>query len=181
MSKLLCNVLKIAGGANAPNTPTLVARMLQPILHGVSWRTPPVSTRTTLATPGEFTGGVASLYLTPLGMLNVRRFWPGTFLENGTGGDNKNVKARPSHSPTKAVSWVRPLPDAALVAVTASQLLSSGGGICRGRHNNANVRQPPLRAGRRGRTTNSSSTVPIRERSRKGHMRKPSMSPRPTV
>jgi len=83
MSKLLFNVLKIAGGANAP---TLVARLLQPILHRVSRRTPQVSTRTTLTTPGEFTGGVASLYLTPLGMLNVRRFWPRIFLENGQEG-----------------------------------------------------------------------------------------------
>jgi len=78
-----------------------------------------------------------------------------------------NIKTQPGHSPTEAVSWVRPLPDAALVALIASQLLSSGGGIYRGRHNDANVWQPPRRAGRHGGTTNSSPTAPTRQYSKK--------------
>ena len=32
MSKLLCNVLKISGGANAPNPPLLVARLVRALL-----------------------------------------------------------------------------------------------------------------------------------------------------
>jgi len=34
MSKLLCNVLKISGGANATNAPLLAARLL----HSIQWR-----------------------------------------------------------------------------------------------------------------------------------------------
>jgi len=74
-----------------------------------------------------------------------------------------------------------PLPDADLVAMTASQLLSSSGGYGRECTVPSTCGEPTQWARRRGRTANSSSTASTRQSPWKKAPHEPGMPPRPTV